>query len=253
MLLTLIICFTISLNINSQDLDSIVEKKSNTPLKEFKQNIDTSFIEKKSFDSTKLEEFKNSDDFVYEVKEEEPGIFQRFWNWIKLTVRNFLNYLFDDIDPAVGLLRNILRIIPYIILAVGLFFIIKYFTNVKSRALLEGKNNQIAQFADDEELLEREDLETLLSDSVNNHDYRSAIRFYYLIILKKLRDLEIIDWQQQKTNKDYIQELSKKSYQEDFINTTNLYDFVWYGKFKIEEEEFLKASKNFQKLKNKIA
>ena len=38
---------------------------------------------------------------------------------------------------------------------------------------------------------------------------------------------ELIDWQQQKTNDDYMAELSDSSFKNDFGKATLLYDYVW--------------------------
>lgn len=257
-LICIISIFLCSQSFLAQDLEKIVEK----PLKEKKINtskpfdkkarIDTSYIQKKEFNHNKIEDFKSSDDFIYERKEEEPGILQRFWNWIKESVKSFLRNFFNDIDPAVGVLSSILRVLPYILLAIGLFFIVRYFANIAPKTILEGKNESLVNFSDDEELLQRDDLETLLAEAVSNNDYRLAIRFYYLIILKKLSDASIIDWQQQKTNKDYIKELSEKRYLEEFKNSTKLYDFVWYGKFELTKKEFQDSAKKLQLLITKI-
>lgn len=236
------------MNINAQaDL-----KKDSISAEQFIPKLDTSYIQKKSFDSEKLKEFQSSEDFIYEKVEPEPNMLQRFWIWMKESIKTLLRGLFEDIDPTLGVLRSILKAFPYIILAIGLYFIIKYFVNVDPRSIVEGKNESIVQFSSDDELLQREDLEDILSKAIQVQDYRLAIRFSYLIVLKKLRDQGIIKWQQQKTNDDYISELIDKDYKDEFIETTKLYDYVWYGKFEMNEPGFNNAQKTFKKLHQKI-
>ena len=79
-----------------------------------------------------------------------------------------------------------------------------------------------------------------------------AVRFYYLLILQKLTDKELIVWQQEKTNEDFIREVAHLKIASDFTETTRLYDFVWYGNFEINEAEFLKAEPLFHTLIKKI-
>ncbi len=86
--------------------------------------IDSSHIEKKTFDASTIEEYKNSDDFEYETPETEPSIFEKLWIWIKNIIRNILEYLFEDIEPITGFLWVVLKVLPYLILAAALFFII---------------------------------------------------------------------------------------------------------------------------------
>jgi len=79
-----------------------------------------------------------------------------------------------------------------------------------------------------------------------------AIRFYYLNIIKQLEDNELIIWEQQKTNEDYIQEISKENIKASFKDLTRLYDFVWYGNFEIDESKFVKVAANFEATTNLI-
>jgi hypothetical protein len=43
------------------------------------------------------------------------------------------------------------------------------------------------------------------------HDYRSAIRYHFLQALKKLSDKNLITWNPEKTNRDYLREIEKQS------------------------------------------
>lgn len=242
------ILFFFSCQFFSQEIDSIIPKNN---LKSATLKIDTSFVKKKVFDENKINEYKNKDEFIYEIEKQEPTIFQRFWIWLKTSVVKFLRYLFDDITAVVGVFRVILEILPYLILAVGIFFIVKYFSNISSTSILESKQIQNAQFLEDSELIESDHLETLLQQSIEDKNYRLAVRFYYLLLLKKLTDSNVIVWEQQKTNEDYIKELLGKSYQQEFKESTKLYDFVWYGKFNLNEKEFEKAHLIFTKVLTK--
>jgi len=79
-----------------------------------------------------------------------------------------------------------------------------------------------------------------------------AIRYFYLKILKQLTEIELIKWEIQKTNEDYIKELSEKRIKEKFKSITRLYDFVWYGNFKINESQFSLVKLDFNSLEKEI-
>ena len=72
-------------------------------------------MDQKTFDESNLEAYKQSGEFDYEVQEAEPTILQRFWQWIKGGVKEFLKWLFDDISPAIGVLGFILKLLPWIV------------------------------------------------------------------------------------------------------------------------------------------
>ena len=128
---------------------------------------------------------------------------------------------------------------------------IKYFLNIRATSILKGSNKSIVTFGSDEELIKREDLETLLKDAIDSEEYRIAVRFYYLLILKKLTASNLIVWQQEKTNEDYIKEIKETSLQSKFSESTRVYDFVWYGNFNINKTDFINAELIFKSILNK--
>lgn len=214
---------------------------------------DTSFIEQKSFDKKTLENYRNSGDFNYEEVKKEPNFLQKIWNWIKKVLIKILTWILGDFNKASGVLAQILRIIPYIIALLVMLFLIKMFLRVNTRNIIEGKTNISAvKFNTEEELIKSENLEELIKEAINNKNYRLSVRYYYLYLLQQMTEQNIIVWQQQKTNEDYIKEIKTKALQDDFISSTRLYDFVWYGNFDISEDQFSRAEKLFNNMKAKI-
>jgi len=211
-------------------------------------------IEQRKFDAKKIEAYKQQDEFVYVVEKREPTIFEKIWNWCKRKVINILSYIFDDIKPAVGFLASLLRILPYVIAVLVLYLIIKFFLKVNASNIITGKTaKSIVNLSDEEELIKDRDLPKLIKAAINKGDYKLATRYYYLLLLKKLSEKELISWQQEKTNEDYIRELSlNKTLHKEFKRLTHLYDYVWYGEFLIDKEKFMQAEANFKKVIAKI-
>jgi len=106
--------------------------------------------------------------------------------------------------------------------------------------------------SEDENLLKNANFEELIAKAINDQNYRLAIRYFYLKILKQLTEIELIKWEIQKTNEDYIKELSEKRIKEKFKSITRLYDFVWYGNFKINESQFSLVKLDFNSLEKEI-
>ena len=80
-------------------------------------------------------------------------------------------------------------------------------------------------------------------------DYRSAIRYHFLFVLKKLSDKKRINWNPEKTNKDYVRELKADHLQEEFSKLSYIFDYVWYGEFSIDEESYEKFKEQYQSFK----
>jgi len=216
--------------------------------------LDEALIELKKFDAKKIEAYKQQDAFIYVIEKRELTTLEKIWNWFKRTIKKVLSYIFDDISPVVGFLRILLRALPYIIAGLVLFLIIKFFLKVNARNILEGKTaKSIVNLSDEEELIKDKDLPKLIQVAISDENYKLAIRYYYLLLLKNLYEKELIFWQQEKTNEDYIRETaSNNRLNNDFEKLTYLYDYVWYGEFIIDKEKFLQAEANFKKVIAKI-
>ena len=135
-----------------------------------------------------------------------------------------------------------------------LFLTIKFFLKVNARNIIEGKNSKsTVSLSYEEELIRDKDLPKLIQAAINDENYKLAIRYYYLLLLKNLSEKELISWQQEKTNEDYIKEIALSNHlNNDFKKLTYLYDYVWYGEFLIDQEKFLQAEINFKSVISKI-
>ncbi len=215
---------------------------------------DQEFIEQKSFNNEKIKRYKKNEDFIYILEKREPTILEKSWKWCKRVFKKILSYLFDDITPVVGFLKTVIKILPYIIAVLVLYFFIKFFLKVNPRNILEGKAKKpIVLLTDDEELIKEKNLPILIQNAIENQSYNLAIRYYYLLILKKLSEKEVIKWQQEKTNEDYIKEISShNNISNDFKELTLIYDYAWYGEFKINNNKFLNTELKFKNLMTKI-
>lgn len=217
-----------------------------------KVQYDNSVVEQKKIDTKSLEKYKSDKEFNYDVKKREPSFLERVWNWTKRMLLKVLSWLFG-VGAATGILAVIVNILPYLIAAIVLFLLIKFFLKVNMNSLISGKTDKaVVNLSKEEELIKNEDLSLLIQDAIAQKNYRLAIRYYYLLVLQKLSKHDIIDWQQQKTNEDYIKEIQSNKLKDKFATSTYLYDFVWYGNFEINELEFSKAQIEFVKLNELI-
>jgi hypothetical protein len=98
-----------------------------------------------------------------------------------------------------------------------------------------------------EQNLHTTDFEKLIKNCLTSGENRLSIRYYYLWLLKKMSDKELIIWDIEKTNSDYLYELKNQSDKEQFEYLSYLYNYIWYGEFDIDEESFERAKIAFEK------
>ncbi|MEP6700621.1 MAG: hypothetical protein ABJA85_04875 [Bacteroidota bacterium] len=76
-------------------------------------------------------------------------------------------------------------------------------------------------------------------------NYRLAIRLMFLRLLKNLSEKNIIRYQQDKTNFDYLGQLHSTKYYNNFFRITRNYEYSWYGKFEVSEDAYRIIRKDF--------
>ena len=209
---------------------------------------DQAQLDIKEISEEDLTAYKEDSKFDYEIKKNENSWWNRFTSWIYYLLSQFFEWLFGA-EKAMGFLAVFLRVVPYVLLGVLIFLLIKFFLKVNSRALIYSKKNTpVVSLSEEEHIIKHEDIEELIQKALADKDYRLAIRYYYLFILKLMSDKKLIAWELQKTNKDYLNELKTKELQLPFTATTRLYDHIWYGRFALDEIKYQKAQRAFSAL-----
>jgi len=111
-------------------------------------------------------------------------------------------------------------------------------------------NNPIQQ--QEETVITPSGYEGMINDAIINKDFRLAIRYLYLQTLQMLSGGGLIQFSPDKTNYEYVKELSGKTHQNEFASLTLNYEYVWYGKFNIDQEIFNRLQKDFKQYHQKI-
>ncbi|MEC3967038.1 DUF4129 domain-containing protein [Flagellimonas halotolerans] len=213
---------------------------------------DESDIEPIEFSKEDLDTYKNDSAFNYEEVKTESSWWTDLTNWFYTILRRFFEWIFG-VGKAEGHLAVFLEILPYLLLALFLYLAIRFFVNSNMYGIGKNKKNlNVVSLSEEEHIIKNEDIQQLIKNALADKNYRLAIRYYYLYILQLLSERELIDWQQQKTNDDYITELSESTLKNDFGKATLLYDYVWYGEFDIDHERYQKAEVVFNSLKRAI-
>jgi len=106
--------------------------------------------------------------------------------------------------------------------------------------------------AEEENISGESDFDNLINQAIQNNNYRQAIRYQYLRTLHKLADKNFIELAMDKTNFQYVREISNPVFQNDFASLTLNYEYVWYGEFMIDKNVYQKLEMNFNGLNQKL-
>lgn len=200
------------------------------------QEEETAIDTQRSFEKP-LKEKYNSSEFIYlEPEVPKPPTPKSDFSWFT------------------GVLDFILSWAGYLIATIAVIIIIKLILDQNGFSIFSKTPKKTIEKLDlvDEELIESANIDELLQKAINNKEYRLAVRYYFLTVLKQLDLKKQIKLDKDKTNSDYLFEISKDNIRKQFSYASYLYDYVWYGEFKLEESDFQQIEASFINLKKDI-
>lgn len=205
-------------------------------------NVDTSNIKPRNFDN--LKEKYSDDHFIYERTVENSGWWTRFKQWLSDKFRSLFNI--KNAGQASKITDLAIKIGGVLLFVLVLYFIFRAIVN-KEGTWVFGKSSDksIIPVTDIETNIHETDFKKLITEAEENSNYRLAIRYYYLWLLKKLSAAEIIHYDVEKTNNDYKNEIEAAQIKKEFAYTSYLYNYIWYGEFNVDDEQFKKAKQAF--------
>jgi hypothetical protein len=201
------------------------------PVKKIRQlKSDSSKLQLRHFDAQKIKAYQQQPDFKYDQTVSiDDSLWNKFWAWFWRQFRGIAtaNY-------SASLFRYII-IAAFIALIV---FVVIKFTGVDFK-LFTGKSKAIIiPYTESSDNIHEIDFRTEIDKAIMSANYRMAVRLMYLLSLKKLNSQNLIDWQPEKTNQTYIKEIIDPHKREQFSLLTTQFEYIWYGEFFIDKENF---------------
>ncbi len=156
-----------------------------------------------------------------------------------------------DMRAPFQISSDFLRVIGFIVIAALLIFLLlKLFGKGLFSNTKVAKQKSIIKQLEDDPM--ESDLDRFLREAMENHDYRLAIRIYYIMLLKALHEKNFIIWKKDKTNMDYLSEMRRHNTFTQLETNTYIYEFIWYGERPIAESQFTTVSSSFISLIQQI-
>lgn len=191
-------------------------------------------------------------DFDYEPEPEADTWLTKVFAWI----RKILKMLFGSGNNARGTSSSsdswIIKSLWILVILAVVYFITRAVLQKDSLWIFGRTDKKIAVTDAEAVNIHEMDFASLIEKTKGEENYRLALRYYYLWLLKKLSAREIIQWNWDKTNTDYDYEIKNTALRDDFKYLSYVYDHSWYGDFDIDEKAFNKAEKAFKKTINTL-
>lgn len=210
---------------------------SATPLK-----YDTTEINVRIPEASAITKIKQDKDFNYKLA---PTPDESFFEWLKYKLFKFLEIIFSEKGPAV--------IIRWIVIIAFLIFILLKILKVTPQSLFyPNKKSHLIPAGEFTEDITELNLEELISEASIQGNYKKAVRYMYLKLLKILSEQNMIEWSVYKTNHDYHREMSTSTYNKNFMKLSSVFEFTWYGDFTLNTNLYEKIQIEFSEFYNKL-
>ncbi len=177
------------------------------------------------------------------------------WQRFKLWLTEWITDLFDIKKPDISqkIVIVLLRVIGIFILLFVIYKIVKLILNDDGNWIFGRKSDSVKlHISNIEQDIHNTDYFVKVTEALQNNNYRLAIRYYYLLSLKRLSEKGKINWDSEKTNYDYYQEIKETELKKQFQYISYIYDYCWYGEFDIDKNEYDTSEKAFKNLMNLI-
>jgi hypothetical protein len=130
------------------------------------------------------------------------------------------------------------------IVAIGLFAYLVYRLFLSNSSLFSRSRKNIS--ADIQVTSEdTNDPDTLLRNAIKTGNYRLAVRYLYLQALIRLAEKRFIEINANKTNYEYVSEVRRHKFANEFASLTLQYEYVWYGEYPVDENLFRQIEGSF--------
>jgi hypothetical protein len=105
---------------------------------------------------------------------------------------------------------------------------------------------------EEEEITHESNFDALIRQALQNGNYRLALRYQYLRTLHLLAGKGMVSLAPDKTNFNYVTEITTPEYRNAFAALTLHYEYAWYGEFDVDKNIYEKIEHNFSSLNKKI-
>ena len=196
-----------------------------------------------------IQDFKDNPSFSYYEEMSDESLWERVGRWPGILWSRLWDWILAG-EEATGIAALFIKALPWVAVAGMLVVLVWVLANLERDATGREviQNSQVRVLAE-EDLIHHAAIDQLIDQAIAVENYPLAVRYYYLQALQLLTQKGMINWQDQKTNADYIREIPKGNLKETFVRVTAAYDAIWYGKFEVDKLLFSRTVQSFERLK----
>jgi hypothetical protein len=148
-----------------------------------------------------------------------------------------------------------LNVLFWIILIGGFVTMLVWFLATSDIRLFRKKPKLVEEPVDEQptnDIFEM-NFEKEIQKAIDAKNYRLAVRLMYLRTLRDLSNRNLINYTHEKTNSDYLFQLSGTDYYKNFFKLTRSFDYTWYGHVELSQDGFAIIQNIFSSFKQQLS
>jgi hypothetical protein len=139
------------------------------------------------------------------------------------------------------------------ILAIGLFGYLVYRLFLSNSSIFSKNRRNISSAIEVTSVENSNDPDAMLRAAIRDGNYRLAVRYLYLQVLARLSEKKFIQVNSNKTNYEYVNEVRKHKFANEFASLTLQYEYVWYGEYPVDEKLFEQIQGSFNQFNKNLS
>lgn len=217
----------------------------NAPGKPAQLKTDSTKVARRNFDLQQLRIYQQEKEFKYDnVAPVHESLWLRFWKWVGALIDRVLSNTY-----AGGFLKYL---IIFVLAAVVIFVVIRMLG--LDLRIFAGKARAVeVPYRETTDNIHEIDFNAEIDKAIAVANYRLAVRLFYLYSLKRLDEAAVISWLPEKTNQAYLAEIADPGQRAQFGRLTRQFEYVWYGEFFIDKDNFNRLKVDFDRFNGKAS
>jgi hypothetical protein len=198
-------------------------------------SVDSTQVLVRQPDKSFIESYKSQKEFIYSIPPIETNIFKELMEYLWKKFKGW-NLFFKSLPFLFKVLMwgSVLFLLFIIISKTRLYKVFYSDREIEAPDYnFSNTENQITDF------------DSAIRSQIEQRQYRMATRLHYLKVIGMLRNKEFIRYSNDKTNVDFLRDLTNENLKSGFSILTLIFNHVWYGELEITEDQFLRFEKSF--------
>lgn len=231
-------------------IDSIERRRNDSLRRALLATFPLDTVQRSSvpIDPERIADFRSQRKFQYSDHGRQKTLLDDLLYWLDRQLQRFFEWLFGK-EVAGEYFQLFLKSLPYIMIFILLLLLIRFFTKSAQPVVFINKKSRGVYTSLEEILMEESDLDALHAQAKADGDYRLALRYGFLSLLKQLRQRGLIEWRAQKTNQDYLKETRGTPIHPLLEGIIRWYEYSWYGAFPVDAEHYQQAIQAMNRLR----